>query len=319
MEQVVAMVRAIYINRSDISWYSKNANVYRKALEVVTKYEATLCVSCRCRIPEEIASKAKKIVRFNSVHDLVGELYPSLELTRETRLFTGFDFPSMQVALKLKRWHGADWTVFCWDPPSLSHRDRFAPLRWSIDALFRFYVRRCDRFVLNIHPGLLEEIGFTQAELAAWRESGKLEQRMQDAFDGMEPAEFREEAAEWEVGILSNELPSKGRELVKDATSRLAAEGCRLRAVWVNGLPQEEAFAKLKKCRVLLAPYLPVRSLKWNYVLKLFEYLQIGRPILASDNPGNVQVAERFAGRIKLFKSGDAADLAAKLKEMLCL
>ena len=86
---------------------------------------------------------------------------------------------------------------------------------------------------------------------------------------------------------------------------------------FVGRLPQKEAFERLKKCRVLLAPYLPVRSLKWNYVLKLFEYLQLGRPVTASDNPGNVEVARRYCGRITLFKSGNVNDLIEKMQSLL--
>ena len=55
----------------------------------------------------------------------------------------------------------------------------------------------------------------------------------------------------------------------------------------------------------MVVPYLATRAFKWNYPLKVFEYLQLGRPILASDNPGNVTIAGRYVGRIALFQSGD--------------
>jgi glycosyltransferase involved in cell wall biosynthesis len=86
---------------------------------------------------------------------------------------------------------------------------------------------------------------------------------------------------------------------------------------FVGRLPQEDAFERLKKCRVLLVPYLPVRSLKWNYVLKLFEYLQLERPIIASDNPGNVAVSVRYKNRIALFASGDVDDFVHKVSRLL--
>jgi hypothetical protein len=229
----------------------------------------------------------------------------------------------MFKAWRLKRRLGCQWTVFLWDPPSLSHRDRFPPLRWAIDAVFRFFAKRCDKLVLNIHPGLLDEIGYKPRD-------GQVELRMQDAFEGegllnTEAQSIRgAEVFEYDFGVLSNWSKAKGGYLVAAALKQLPEKKC----LWIGDpaqgkvsdqidfvgrLPQDEAFKWLMKCRVLLAPYLPVRSLKWNYVLKLFEYLQLGRPIIASDNLGNVKVAERYPRRIRLFKSGD---VEALVKEM---
>ena len=320
--------RAIYITRSDIGWYSKNANAYLKPLEVASKYKTTLCVSEACRVPLEIAEKCEEILRFKGLLGVVKGCF----LTQRRRggedaeginVFTGFDFPCMFKAWRLKRRLGCQWTVFLWDPPSLSHRDRFPPLRWAIDAVFRFFAKRCDKLVLNIHPGVLDEIGYKPRD-------GQVELRMQDAFEGSpflntETQRHRDaERFEYDFGVLSNWSREKGGFLVADALKQMPGKKClwigdpALENVsnqidFVGRLPQEEAFERLKKCRVLLAPYLPVRSLKWNYVLKLFEYLQLGCPIIASDNPGNVKVAERYPGRIRLFKSGD---VEALVKEM---
>lgn len=224
-------------------------------------------------------------------------------------VWTGFDFPCMWMGWRISRRLRIPWTLFLWDPPSLGHRDRFSPLRRAIDIAFRWFARRCDKLVLNIHPGILDEIGFRRDEIDGWRRSGKLELRMQDAFEGLEPAPIVDlPRYDFDIGILSRETKAKGKDLVAAALKKLPGATC----AWVHDLPQEEAFARLRKCRVLLVPYLPVPSLKWNYPLKLFEYLSLGRPILASDNPGNAAVAERFPGRIRLFRSGDADDLAEK-------
>ena len=324
-------MRAVYINRSDIGWYSKNANVYRKAMEVVEKYETTLCVCRTCSVPPEIESKAKRIVRFDSVFDLDKKKMDEFNGSEAASIFTGFDFPSMSVGLRLKRKYNCHWTVFCWDPPSLSHRDGFPPLRWAIDCAFRHYVRQCNHLVLNIHPGLLNEIGFSSDEIARWKDTGKLELRMQDAFDNLAlppmPSDDKSDY-EYDIGVLSNWSYAKGGLLLKEAMKAMPGK----KSLWIGDAPsgsigcpqilftgrlkQQEAFDGLRRCRLLLAPYLPVRSLKWNYVLKLFEYLQIGHRILASDNPGNVAVAERFPGRIELFRSGDVKDLVWKIAKM---
>ena len=242
-------------------------------------------------------------------------------MIKDVELFTGFDFPCMFKAWRLKRRLGCQWTVFLWDPPSLSHRDRFPPLRWAIDAVFRFFAKRCDKLVLNIHPGLLDEIGYKPRD-------GQVELRMQDAFENMDLVEVESGSRsefEYDFGVLGNWSKAKGGDLVAAALRKLPGKKC----LWIGDsaprnvndqidfvgrLPQDEAFKRLKKCRVLLAPYLPVRSLKWNYVLKLFEYLQLGHPIVASDNPGNVKVAERYPGRIRLFKSGNVESLVKEMR-----
>lgn len=301
------MDKAIYITRCDIGWYSKNANAYRKPLEVATKYETTLVVPDYCRVPKEIAEKCVEIVRFSRLRELSGDL-----------VFTGFDFPCMLKAWRLKKRLGCKWTMFLWDPPSLSHRDGFAPLRWVIDAAFRFFAKRCDRLVLNVHPGLLDEIGYKPRE-------GQVELRMQDAWEGIDFKHVEHvghvDGFEYDFGILANWEKGKGGPLMAEAMKRMPNKKClwigdspkdgktRDGMEFVGRLSQAEVFDMLKRCRVLVVPYLPTHAFKWNYPLKLFEYLQIGRPIVASDNPGNAAIAARYPRRITLFKSGDVDDL----------
>lgn len=322
--------RAIYITRCDISAYSKNANAYRKPLEVATKYSTTLCVTDSCSVPKEILEKCKEVVRFNRVTNLLSPKIRGTLDFENTQVFTGFDFPSMFVGWRLKQRYGCPWTVFLWDPPSLSHRDGFPPLRWVIDAAFRFFAKRCDTLVLNIHPGLLDEIGYRPRE-------GQLELRMQDAWEGMvfrgldQVGHIDKGQFDYDFGVLANWSKAKGGELLAEAMRLMPEKKC----LWIGDmpndgkardgidfpgrLPQYEAFARLRRCQLLIVPYLATRAFKWNYPLKLFEYLQLEHPILASDNPGNAAIAERFCGRITLFKSGDAHDLARKAAECLRL
>lgn len=316
---------AVYITRCDIGWYSKNANAYLKPLEIAQKYRTTLCVCKDCRVPREIEDQCEAIVRFGGLRGLF-KPRNTLNARKGDLLFTGFDFPCMFKAWWLKKRFGCKWTVFLWDPPCLSHRDRFPPLRWTIDALFRFFAKRCDKLVLNIHPGLLGEIGYKPHE-------GQLELRMQDSFEEIdlnyvEKSEHAEEDGfEFDFGVLANWEIGKGGQLMAEAMKRMPDKKC----LWIGNppsgnagdpivfagrMPQNEAFAMLRRCHVLVVPYLATYAFKWNYPLKLFEYLQIGRPVLASDNPGNVAVAERHAGRITLFKSGAVGELVQKAMEM---
>ena len=324
------MSSAIYITRCDIGWYSKNANAYRKPLEVASKYDTTLCVDETCRIPKEIADKCAGIVRFKGLCGLLrGEFLT--QRCKDAEVFSGFDFPCMFKAWLLKRKYGCHWTLYLWDPPCLLLRDKFPLLRRVADAAFRFFARRCDRLVLNIHPGLLDEIGYRPRE-------GQLEQRMQDAWANV--CFSREEHAEradansfdYDFGVLANWSKAKGSSLMSEALAGMPGRKC----LWIGNvpkgqtsssqigqiefagrLPQADAFALLRKCRVLVVPYLPTHAFKWNYPLKLFEYLELGRPILASDNPGNAAIAKRYPGKIDLFKSGDVDDFVAKTSHLL--
>ena len=324
----MTMEKAIYITRCDIGSYSRNANAYRKPLEVATTHSTTLCVTESCSMPQEIQEKCVEIVRFQHIGDLLSPKFSSRMDWDNARVFTGFDFPSMFVAWRLKQRYGCPWTVFLWDPPSLSHRDGFPPLRWAIDAVFRFFAKRCDRLVLNIHPGLLDEIGFRPR-------AGQLELRMQDAWEEFDINSFErtrhvdEVKFNYDFGVLANWSNAKGGNLMTEAMGLMPEKKC----LWIGDmpndgrvhdgidfagrLPQDEAFDRLRKCRVLIVPYLATRAFKWNYPLKLFEYLQLERPILASDNPGNAAIAKRFCGRITLFNSGDTHDLVKKAIECL--
>lgn len=311
---------AVYITRCDIGWYSKNANAYLKPLEVASKYRTKLCVDKGCVVPREIEEKCERIVRFNG---LWGLLKPrnTLNTRNDDLLFTGFDFPCMFKAWRLKKRLGCKWTVFLWDPPSLSHRDGFPPLRWAIDVVFRFFAKRCDKLILNIHPGLLGEIGYLPPK-------GQLELRVQDAWKGMDfnfatlPKGDNRGCFDYDFGVLADWKKEKGSELMAAALEKMpqrrclwignVSDGCYHSQIKFTGkLPQKAAFCLLRRCRILVVPYFPTRALKWNFPLKLFEYLTLGRPILASDNQGNSEIAKRYPGRISLFKSGSVEDFCA--------
>lgn len=315
---------ALYLTRSNLAGWTDNTTFVQAPLSVAKNHNLILAVREGTEVPEVLSSRCR-IFRFRYLYDVRQELESNKSVTK---IFTGFDFPCMWVAWKLQKLLGLRWTVFLWDPPCLSHRDGFPPLRWAIDLVFRWFARRCDKLILNIHPGLLDEIGFRRVEVEKWRASGKLELRMQDAFDGLVPSPISTTTTfDYDFGVLSNWTAAKGASLMTEVMRQMPDKTC----LWIGDPPhsdtqtfehsnisfagrldQVEAFEKLKKCRILVAPYLNVRSLKWNYVLKLFEYVQLGRPILASDNPGNVEVAKRFPDRITLFRSGDVTDFVAK-------
>lgn len=76
---------------------------------------------------------------------------------RVPRVVTGFDFPCMALGL-LKHWTGGKWTCCIWDPPVLWVRDEHPQFTKIVDWVFRFFIKRADKIILNIHPGLLDEL-----------------------------------------------------------------------------------------------------------------------------------------------------------------
>lgn len=318
--RVKILSRAIYITRRDIGWYSKTANAYQKPMEVATKHRTLLCVSRQCHVPDELKTRCDGIVRFNG---LLGLLRLNLQCADDSfRIYTDFDFPCLLKGWLTHRNYGIKWTVFVWDPPALGYRDSFFVLRRLVDLVFCFFMRRCDKIVMNIHPGMLDEIGYNAKD-------GQVELRLQDAFDVTKIRKTSDQSEgkyfDYDIGVLSVASEKKGVFMLASAIKRLPNSQCLWIGEVINKFPteqivftgkktQDEAFELLSKCKVLVTPYLPVPSLRWNYPLKIFEYLMLDRPIVACDNPGIAKIAEMFPNRITLFKSGDMEDLVAKLR-----
>ena len=255
---------------------------------------------------------------------------------------TGFDIPCLLLGWWLKRCYGLRWYVFCWDPPALSWRDRTDVIgRWGaawVDLIFRRTVRHADRLILNIHPGVLVEIGFVPQEAQLIRMFNGFVPRLDCETAGCEPGD------PWLIGVMSNATQAKGFKLVLDAFAALASDFPRLRVVWVGdvaadvraelalrleleGIPQErflltgrleqwDALRRLAECGILIHPYLAVPSLKWNFPLKLVEYMSLGRAIVAADLPGvSAYITSDVNGL--LFSAGVVEALAKTLREIL--
>lgn len=293
-------MRAIYITRSDLAFWGMSHTFAQAPLAVAQRYALTLCLPVGCQVPEALQRRCAQVVYFDSVGDLLAPSHTALMPGADVPLFTGFDFASMRVALRLKERHGCPWTVFCWDPPALSWRDGPWLLRKAIDGRFRHYVRRCDKLVSSVHPGLLHEIGLD--------ECGGKAVCVKNGCDVARLAGIPEEEKTCDVGVLSAMTRQKGGNLVRDALA-----GTGIRCQWISGKPQDEAWKALKQCKVALLPYLPTHALKWNYPIKLFEYLALGMPIVAADNPGIADIIDDGKNGL-LFKSGNAQDLRRALK-----
>ena len=257
---------AVYLTRSDISWYTPNANAYQKPLVLARVFDLTLVCPDGLRVPEEIACSCRirtvkcgdvstrwtilQCFRFMvaSCRTIIAMHRDALRASHHICVATGFDIPCLVLGWWTKRVLGRRWLVFCWDPPALSWRDRndFSGrlVVKAVNLIFRQTVRFADRLVLNIHPHILKEIGYPPAEAQLIQmlngyETSPVQQREVDP--AIDP---------WLVGVLSRATVTKGFDLVMEAFVKLAVDNPKLRLMWIGEIGQDvgaAVFERLKR------------------------------------------------------------------------
>lgn len=89
----------------------------------------------------------------------------------------------------------------------------------------------------------------------------------------------------WEcVGPVSR----RHRAELESVRSELGVEGVR----WRGYLPPQEAWSRMARCHVGLAVLRPVPNYVGSYPTKLFEYMALGLPVVASDVPLYREIVE---------------------------
>ncbi|MBW1708344.1 MAG: glycosyltransferase [Deltaproteobacteria bacterium] len=78
-------------------------------------------------------------------------------------------------------------------------------------------------------------------------------------------------------------------------------------------IPPPELGQALSLADVLIIPSLPEGRMPYVAITKVYDYLAMGRPILAADLPSIREVIENGKNGL-LFKAGDAAELKKQLK-----
>jgi glycosyltransferase involved in cell wall biosynthesis len=116
------------------------------------------------------------------------------------------------------------------------------------------------------------------------------------------------------TAVMVGDGPERG------ACQALAREhGVDERIEWAGALPHADAIRRLALCEVLVSPHVPLEGQAFfGSPTKLFEYMALGRPIVAS---GLEQLAEVLEDGVtaRLVRPGDAKDLARGIAAVLAL
>lgn len=120
------------------------------------------------------------------------------------------------------------------------------------------------------------------------------------------------------------QLPSRVRLLmIGDGDARMRCEdlavelGVQTRIEFTGSLPRAEAIARLQHCDVLLSPQVPFSDTPFfGSPTKIFEYMAIGRPIVASRLEQIAEILED-GSTARLVAPGDEVALAAGILDVL--
>ena len=81
-------------------------------------------------------------------------------------------------------------------------------------------------------------------------------------------------------------------------------------------LPISAVMARLSQCWVCVYPYPAIPKFKFNFALKLGEYLALGKPVVAVDTPGSREYIEHMSNGL-LVESGVVSEMANALHQVL--
>ncbi len=134
---------------------------------------------------------------------------------------------------------------------------------------------------------------------------------------------YRQQGIEWLVENWRQVRPSADSRLIlvggnKDATEKIKNMAAQrgLDTIKVCGfIPPPKLGPVLSLADVLIVPSLPEGRMPYVAITKVYDYLAMGRPILAADLPGIREVIENEKNGL-LFKAGDAIDLKKKLERL---
>lgn len=345
-------VQYAYLVTSDGSFFSPNANAYQKCKLVVDCLDGVIIVpkSRRNWVHQEFL---EKVHTFNFPDFLLKKpfvvltypiIYIAGVLAFREKVSNWIFAPSnegtflgvwlVEVLFRIKVF------LFCWDPPGINIRDRrdiTGTVRCRfIDWLMGKAVGKSALMILNLHPDFVNG-----------RFPSNILNKIRSFPNGTDIAANKLAAKDVQqvvgrIGINSKFEKVKGCWSVAELLVALWKTHKTISVVWVGdgkeysgvyeylrkeGIPESklimpgqvpprEAIRLLATAQVALNCYDAKPSLKWNYVLKLPEFMSIGIPVVSADSLGVREYLEDGISGI-IFKPGDWNAVSQILDELL--
>ena len=257
---------------------------------------------------------------------------PALLYQRHSRFFVaGPDIARHAGVPLVLEWNCSEaWTRANWEEPPAPFR-ALDPMLCSME---RHVVRRAAKVLAVSRPAadIAPEAGADPAAVVVVPNATHVAE-IRALTDGTHPRGQRRVLVGW-IGsfgvwhgatvLMKSMAQSTGVDLLmigdgweRDACQVLADSlGIAKRIEWAGSLPHAEAVRRLAECDVLASPHVPLDGQAFfGSPTKLFEYMAIGRPIIASDLEQLGEVLED--GRTALLvRPGDPAALAARIAEI---
>lgn len=334
-----------YVMTGDATRYSKNANAYQKLrLTVETlggcifvpRGQAAWCPEDFHRAVVELPVSATGgklgLLQFRMMRAAKGRVDRLICAPSNEPNFLACAFGAMILRCR--------YIFCCWDPPGITLHNRtdcLGKLRaWLMKRLFVIAVRHADCVVQNLHSGFLD--GWLPQRLRAKVHVFPNGTRCADnhrAAEGVERIRGR-------VGVNGAFVASKGCWTIARIFYRLWLADHTRSLVWIGagtdheavlrwfaeqGIPQsaviapgmvsnEEVMRLLATCELALNAYDNLPSWRWNYVLKIPEFLSLGLPVVTSATLGAASyITESAAGAT--FPPGDEKAAAEELEALL--
>lgn len=303
---------------------SPNASAVQYPIGLSRAFETYVISRDSVALPTEVAAVVRD-VRLPSLGGMsrsrwggrIGAIPQFVELMVRLRadvglsaLCTGVDEASTIAGTILRSYYRMPWVSLCWDHPwpVQAEEDTLKArlLRGCRAAVLKSALTTCDLMCANIHPELLTHLGLLPRRCCVLPNGVD--------YDRIRCVAGHVHSRRELVGVIANVSEKKGTlEILNafalvhgrrpDAKLRLIGEvdeGFRSEMEHeIEGLciresveltewrPYDQALALAAECSVCIYAYRPLPRFYWNYVLKIGEYLALGKPVVAVDTPGS--------------------------------
>ena len=279
---------------------------------LVARSRTTLLSGTRGAPPDDLAAQFEELLavapgRRQFIRQGIARARKAHRRAPFDRIVSAFDVRSLATASRLAAKTNVPWFAVCEDYPfgeRYRDADRRPALRMARALhthLTRRWLARAERIVTFINAGVLDFLELPAGRIAALSNAADMER--------LEPFRKPADAADPpRLGYVGYVAKDKGalemayalaavRDSVPEATLTLVGEtlgGAEfdMRAICPEGLEflgardADDSMREMARCAVCLHAYQPHPWLSHNQVLKICEYMALGRPVVSVETPG---------------------------------